>query len=409
MNANRLRCLSTFLPVVILAACSGWPLTASTNIDEATATAFPAATIGASAAPEHADSSIPSALGRLRLVSIGPMLEERAAHQATLLRSGAVLITGGCAGRGCDTVLDAVEVFDPASGTFRSAAPMHSPRVSHVAARLADGRVLVAGGWTDRGVTASAEIYDPALDRWTTVPDMNAARGSHVAVPLGDGRVLIVGGGEGGLGDLNSAEVFQPDTGQFVPVAPMHANHYLATALADGRVLVTGGQTAAGAISPSAEIFDPATGGFEPTGTMQMARVKHAAARLQDGRIVVLGGSGEAGYAGRLSSTEIYDPSSGVFSPGPDLTWGRHKLRDAVAALASGAILVAGGAAQPELLDAAGRAFQPVPGDLGGAAMFATATRLEDGDVLVLGGYDEHTQPSDAAWLVSASRSLDDR
>ena len=32
--------------------------------------------------------------------------------------------------------------------------------------------------------------------------------------------------------------------------------------------------------------------------------------------------------------------------------------------------------------------------------MFATATLLPGGDVLLLGGYDEHTQPSASAYLV---------
>jgi len=398
------------MPALLLAACAASPPTGSPGAGAPTDMLPPAVTDrpGDASLTPAPTPNLPASDG-IRLVPIGPMLEQRAAHQATLLPSGSVLITGGCAQRGCDRVLASVELFDPASGTFRAAASMHSPRVSHIAALLPDGRVLVAGGWTQAGVTASAEIYDPATDRWTLSSDMTEARGSHVAVPLDDGRILIVGGGEGGLGDLTSAEAFEPAMARFIRVGDMQTNHYLATALADGRVLVTGGQTASGAVSASAEIFDPATDEFAPTGAMRVARVKHAAARLQDGRVIVVGGSNEAGFAGRLSGTEIYDPASGTFSPGPGLTWGRHKLRDAIAVLPSGAILVAGGAARPELLDAAGQAFEPVTGDLGGAAMFATASRLESGDVLILGGYDEHTQPSDGAWMVNASVLLDRR
>jgi len=76
-----------------------------------------------------------------------------------------------------------------------------------------------------------------------------------------------------------------------------------------------------------------------------------------------------------------------------------------VAALPSGAVLMAGGAARPELYDPAQQIFVPVGGELSGPQMFATATTLSSGDVLVLGGYDERTQPSASAWLVHTTKA----
>ena len=335
----------------------------------------------------------------VRVVQIGAMLEERAAHQTTLLQMGQVLVTGGCAGRGCDRYLDAVELFDPATQSFQPGPPMSVPRAGHVAIALLDGRVLVAGGWTGQDATASAEVYDPATGQWTAVGDMTDARESLMAVPLADGRVLMTGG-SGGADDLASAEVFDPATSAFTAVGPMGTNHYLATALVDGRVLLTGGQDASGEILRSAEIFDPATGEFQTIGEMAVPRIKHAAALLDDGRILIIGGSDARGYSGRFASTEIYDPTTGAFLQGPDMQWGRHKIRDAVTVLPSGAVLVAGGAARPELFDPVDRVFAAVEGELSGPQMFATSTLLPTGEVLVLGGYDERTQPSDSAWLV---------
>ncbi len=340
----------------------------------------------------------------LRVVRIGEMSVDRAAHQATLLDNGQVLITGGCAGRGCDRILDSVELYDPEARSFTSVAPMTIPRASHAAVALPDGRVLVSGGWTGQRVTASAEIYDPRADRWTVVGDMTQARASHIAVPLGSGKVLMVGGGEGGLGDLASVEVFDPATSHFSAMGRMRTNHYLATRLTDGRVLMTGGQNAQGEVLASAEIFDPVTGKSEPTGSMAVARVKHAAALLPDGRVLIIGGSDTRGYAARFASTEIYDPATGKFSLGPDMQWGRHKIRDAVAGLSSGGVVVAGGASRPELYDSAESVFIPVEGQLSGPLMFATATHLTSGEVLVLGGYDDRTQSSAGAWLVGPLR-----
>ncbi|MFQ5668816.1 MAG: Kelch repeat-containing protein [Candidatus Binatia bacterium] len=179
---------------------------------------------------------------------------------------------------------------------------------------------------------------------------------------------------------------------------------HVALALADGRVLVTGGHRARGEILTSAEIFDPGTGEFHPTGDMGVPRHKHAAVLLADGRVLIVGGSDARDYRGRYTTTEFYDPETGEFSPGPNMGWGRHKIRDAVAVLPSGAVLVAGGAAQPELFHPADRIFVPVKGELDGPQMFATATRLPTGQVLVLGGYDDRIKSSASAWLIGTTR-----
>jgi hypothetical protein len=86
------------------------------------------------------------------------------------------------------------------------------------------------------------------------------------------------------------------------------------------------------------------------------------------------------------------------------MQWGRHKIRDAVVVLPSGAVLVAGGAAYPEVFDPRRQVFVAVEGEFGDPQMFATATLLATGEVLVLGGYDERTRPSDSAWLILGSR-----
>jgi PAS domain-containing protein len=233
---------------------------------------------------------------------------------------------------------------------------------------------------------------------------MTAARVSHIAVPLPDGRIFVMGGGSGRLGDLRSAEVFDPRRGAFTSVGPMGTNHYLATRLADGRVLLTGGQDAPGEILRSAELFDPETNRFHRTGDMVVPRVKHAAALLADGRVLVIGGSDRRGFRERFVSTEVYDPASGSFREGPALRWPRHKLRDAVAALPGGAVVIAGGDERLELWDPAAAAFLPLEGTLSGAQMFATATVLASGEVLVLGGYDERIVPSAGAWAVRPRR-----
>jgi hypothetical protein len=145
---------------------------------------------------------------------IGQMSVPRAVHQATLLMTGELLITGGCTGM-CDGVHSSVEIYGPDARVFRSAAPMSEPRAGHVAVRLSDGRILVAGGWNGRGATASAEVFDPATEQWTSVGGMADARMNPFAATLPDGRILVAGGTLRARQPLASAEVFDPATAAF--------------------------------------------------------------------------------------------------------------------------------------------------------------------------------------------------
>lgn len=354
------------------------------------------------AGAHQTEPSAHSSADPLQVVGIGDMSVERAAHQATRLASGKVLITGGCSGQ-CDTTLDQVEAFDPSTGKFEPMPPMATARDSHAAVALEDGRVLVAGGWSQRRATASVELFDPASGRFNTAAEMIQARAVPVATRLADGRVLITGGQTSQMAPLNTAELFDPASTRFSATGSMRSARigHTAVALADGRVLVAGGLEARrGAVLRSAEVFDPASGQFEPTGDMASPRQKHAAVRLSDGKVLIIGGSDSGPRSDRYRSTELYDPVTGRFSPGPDMQWQRYKLPDAAVLLPTGEVLVAGGAAHLERYDPIGRRFMPLSGELSGPQEFATASLLDNGEILVLGGYDEQIRTSASAWLV---------
>jgi hypothetical protein len=116
---------------------------------------------------------------------------------------------------------------------------------------------------------------------------------------------------------------------------------HTATPLQDGRVLMTTGTASmeSGSFQSSAEIFDPTTGTFSPTGSMPHRPGRQTAVLLADGRVLIAGGN-EVGSRS-LVSAELYDPSTGTYS----LTGSMAAARTGHTAtlLSDGRVLVTGG------------------------------------------------------------------
>ena len=136
------------------------------------------------------------------------MKERRDDATATLLGNGKVLIVGGV---NQDIVSGTAELFDYTNNTFTLIASTITPRHFHTATLLNDGRVLIVGGIdsatdTTKSLT-DAQIYDPATNAFTATGALNVARFYHTATKLADGRVLVAGGFNSG-GATATAEVY---------------------------------------------------------------------------------------------------------------------------------------------------------------------------------------------------------
>ena len=354
-------------------------------------------------------ASAPQPSGTGSVAEIAAMHTARASHTSTLLPNGKVLIAGGFAGSGAEyNPYRSAELYDPSSGTFESVAEMSLGRSGHTATLLKNGEVLIVGGWTGRyDLRGSAEIYDPARNTFKTTGNMVNERAGNTATLLADGRVLIAGGVDRQENALASAEIYDPATGKFTVTASMAdpRGSHTATALKDGRVLIVGGGSGhypSQTIYRSAELFNPATGKFTSAGQTTAGRHKHAAILLRSGKVLIVGGSDNRDWRGEYASAEIYDPASGTFTATGAMNTSRFKLPAAVALLPNGKVLVAGGGPFGELYDESAGAFTKVPGSLGAARFFASATLLPSGEALITGGYAESGSglPSTAAaWL----------
>ena len=312
-------------------------------------------------------------------------LAGRAVHTATPLADGSVLIAGGCDVDGCGRAT--ASTFRLTAFGAQPAAPLTSARDGHTATPLADGRVLVVGGYAAESTPplATAEIFEPATGRWAPTTPLLLARGGHASARLGDGRVLVVGGWTGDTATAGT-EIFDPAAGGWAPGPdlPRVVDGHSAIELPDGGVLVTGGQVRP-EVATGAAVVIGADGRVRAVGPLRQARFKHTMLPWVDGSVLVIGGTSDDRTL--LRTTEVYDPGTETFRPGPRLTHPRYKLQGSAVGLPDGRVVVAGGGAGAELLDpgrATGTLLAQVPEEV---ASYGTLS-LVGAELWLVGGYD---------------------
>ncbi len=415
----------------------------------------------------------------------------REQQTATLLANGDVLVAGGLnegGGGGISSAYASAEIYNPIFGRWSPAASMSQPRFGQTATLLQSGWVLVTGGGS-----ATSEVYEPDPNVWIPVGNLSTTRTDQTASLLSDGDVLVTGGTGPGQEPLSTAEVYQAGAGPLVdlsvemmtfptqevdttgdalsftvtnygtapldvsgvetsgenpsdfpaaaacsrPVAvgascsvevrfsPLYpglrsatvavadngpldpqgvhvsgnsAGPYVwvpgtsmldpersssVTTLANADVLVAGGENIIDDTVNTAELYDPSTGSFTPTGSLSVSREYQAVARLPDGSVLVAGGLTDNQYnESILSSAEIYDPSTRTWSPTASMLVAGEGLTANL--LDNGLVLVTGfSGSDPELYNPVTASWSdtgPVP-FTGGQAVV-----LQNDMVLVTGG-----------------------
>jgi hypothetical protein len=233
----------------------------------------------------------------------------RDSHTATLLADGRVLVTGGLSG-GDGTgnpVEKTAEVYDYRTGAWSLTDAMSNARFGHSASLLTDGTVLVAGGADPRGdgvYTRRAEIYEPAANKWRPAAPMLSERGNHVAERLADGSLLVAGGYTLPANETNrtqASERWVPALSRWVAAGEMTVARaaFAGVQVPGGQYVVSGGRT------PTAELYDPVSGTWSPTASMAESRNWHRLVLLFDGRVLACGGENATGA---LASAELYLP-----------------------------------------------------------------------------------------------------
>jgi hypothetical protein len=311
-------------------------------------------------------------------ISTGSMSEGRVGAQATLLKNGQVLVTGGD-GAETDRPVASAELYDPHTGAFSPRGSMTVARVGHTAVLLSSGLVLVAGGQDSTFTNLNtAELFDPATGSFSATANMSVARTGHTATLLHNGKVLVAGG-ENGNGLASTAELYDPATDTFSPTGNMSVPRLFATAtLLDNRkVLIAGGGSQVGTCSgcsvASAEVYYPASGKFRRVGSMGFARRGHIAVLLRNHNVLFAGGidDGLPDPERFLRSAEIFDTENLNFFPTSKMM--SRRFNHSASLLRDGGVLITGGFIGGSTITDAAEIFDPHEGSFGATGTMTDA------------------------------------
>jgi len=237
-----------------------------------------------------------------------------------------------------------------------------SARHSHTTTLLPEGNILITGGVDDaaNNRTTSVQMYNMktnAFDTWGGGGPLDTPRSSHTATLMSDGRILIAGGfiGAGGSTPTNSLEVCDPIAKTCAAIAAVlsspragHTATLLTKGNNSGKVLICGGQTADAAISitETCDLFNPADDTVGSAASMVSARMGHAAVLLKSGNVLVSGG--RRWNTSVVPNAWLYEPMNEMYDVGfsswtPKDALLQGRVDHSVTVLNNGLILIAGG------------------------------------------------------------------
>jgi non-specific serine/threonine protein kinase len=261
-----------------------------------------------------------------------PMPTARSWLGVTAAADGRIYAVGGLNGRPLTTV----EAYDPRSDHWSEVPPLETARWGLATATTPDGRIFAIGGMADRPLD-SVEAYTPG-GVWTQVAHLAVARWGAAAVTGRDGRIYVLGGfaGTDDRHALAGVEVFDPVSGTWSTVAPMHRARGALAAVAapDGRIYALGG--ANGPDYADVEVYSPTDNTWTEAPPLPSPRSGLAAGISPDGSVEVVGGYTRHAVA----TVEVYSPGSRHWSEGPSLP---VPLYTAVASTPDGRVWAIGG------------------------------------------------------------------
>jgi hypothetical protein len=266
-----------------------------------------------------------------------------------------------------------------------------------VGVELANGEVLVAGGFGSQPVNSSGELLSAGGTAFSPAGSMHTGRAYGAATLLGNGKVLVAGGDSALVNNtpaLSSAELWSPaGGGTFTSTGAMHVPRqvFTLTTLPNGEALAVGGSptfknSGPAAGSKTAELYSPVTGKWALTGPMPSGRLGHTATLLPSCRVLILGDA---------HTSVLYNYVTGRFSAtGAEGTGLFQRSYQTATVLPNARVLIAGGETAGQVQLNTASVYNPATGKftsthntMSAAHSQGFAALLTDGDVLVGGGF----------------------
>jgi hypothetical protein len=243
-------------------------------------------------------------------------------------------------------------IFAPAflsAQTWQYTASMHVVHWDAGMIELNDHTALIVGG-LDANVNpiGTCEIYDPVTATWSLTGDLNVARAYACLIKLSNGHVLSISGStqtpSGGPSDV--VEEYDPALRTWTIVGHLLHQRMVPTAnmLNNGKILVVGGYDGSTTLS-SCELYDPQTNTSSFTGSTSANRYEHQSTMLNDGRVLINGGRDGGAGSNYFNGTEIYDPSTGIWTVVSSMA--QSRMEAITTTFSDGAVLAAGGRNSP--------------------------------------------------------------
>jgi hypothetical protein len=328
--------------------------------------------------------AVPVSVAHLTVNGWGPIqgsardLPYRPYASFNLLQDSTVLIAGG------EADAKSAMIYDPSSNSIVRTIPMTANRCQHTATVLQDGSIFMAGGGSigmgTSSILSTTEIYDPVTQSFKAGPALPRPTFAHQSILLEDGRVLIVGGTDG-VQRFYECLVFDPRNMTIKTAASLadaRISHRLVR-LPDGTVLIIAGGSSGATLL--IESFNPATDTLRQAGNLLYPHVHPIVYLRPDGKVLIAGDMPSLSNYQRHVS-EVFDPSSGISSDGPDMFWGRGN--GLLVDLDNGKFITTGGnhIGGIELYDSMANRFSPVASTHQAPFVVTSSLRLSGSKVL---------------------------
>ncbi len=361
-----------------------------------------------------------------------------------LLVAAVAGVAAGCGGGGGDSKLkNGINPGGGGGGTSSNVNSATTPvgslatgRVHHTATYIPQvEKVLIAGGKGRAGTTDvvldSAELFDPRTGQFTPIQGRLSGgrqtgqngRMAHSALALPNAKVLIAGGQTdvAGTTSLNSCEVYNAlaSSAQFGPVsgnplaeAKSESVLFLFTPATGGtpEVAIAGGRKRVGSVDQAlttVNFYKPDSNSIL-AGTMpslRQARFGAEAMPMASGANPQLAIAGGTSNGSTLAGFEVFDPATKTFTTSGA---NAHNRRGGDGVVLGGVPALVGGVdVSGQTIDSiefmSSGSWTDVTARLKTPRSLHTATKLENGDVLVIGGVGPFGQVVDTIELISGS------